>query len=260
MKHIRYIVCHPSKIALFYKDSALKVLLFFLLFVSILIGTMAAKTFTNQFFSNDDIDYIISLVDKNKDDINVSYKDYKLTGDSVAIKDTNYECYILTGDETKITNPGLIMFLREDSANVYYGYRLIGNIEYKNIGSNYQYLITNVRANNNIDRYNFRCFFHDLLSVSNTGYALTVFLSNIISLFQYYLIFSIIVLFVYSYFINPTISVNVRLKLLIYDSLVYFIVMFFTFAFQISFLQYDALFMPLIYCNVTFSHIIRVRR
>ena len=260
MKHLRYIVCHPSKIALFYKDSALKVFLFFALFASMLIGVLAAQTFTARYFDNDDIDYIISLFDKQKEEINIEYSNYKITGDPVAIKDTNFECYIMTGDETRLDKSCLIMFLKEDNVNIYYGYRLIGKIEYKNIGYDYHFNVSNVRNGINIDKYNFRCFFYDLLMVGNTGYAFTVFLSNILGAFQYYLIFALVIMFIYSYFINPSISAGVRLKLIVYDSLVYFVVMFFTFAFQISFLQYVALFIPLIYCNVTFSHIIRVRR
>jgi len=255
MRHIRFITCHPSKIGMFHKDNPFVVFLYFVLFASILIGTLAVRNYNTNYFSNEDIDYVITTIEKNEV-VNCEYKDYKITGAKTSIKNALIEIRVL--NEDKIDNSGLIINLKESSAELYYNYIKISNVEYKNMDSGCSFTFKEVK--NNTNNYNFRYFMNYLFINSNTGYASNVFLNNVLTAFMYYLIFGIVAVFIYSYFTNPYIVVNKRAKLVIYDSLIYFFVMTFTVIINVSFLQYVALFLPIVYCNFTFTHIIRVRK
>ena len=259
MRHLRYITCHPSRIGLFHKDHPLVILLFFLLFSSILLGTIALKVFNTNYFSNGDIDYVQSTVVKYDSTLNIEYKDYKITGESVLIKKSPLELRILP-TESKVDNNGLIMLLGTESAEIYYSYIKIGSVKYSDIPNNYSFTLAGVKSGDSASTYNFRCFMDYMFTKSNTGYAVNVFVNETLNVLFYYFIFAIIAILVYSFFANSQISFGIRAKLVIYDSLIYFVIMFFTIAFDISFLQYVAIFLPAIFCNLTFTHIIKVRK
>ncbi len=260
MQRLKNIICHPSRIGLYHKDSPLMIILYLFLFLSFMVGMLALKTFNTDYFDYSDAEYVISLVESDKKEITTKYENGKLTGDMLTVKDEGIELYFLTGMTiNKITNSGMIVLLEEDNAKVYYKYSYMGTIEYKNLDSNMKFSINGIRSFNSDDIYNFRAFLYITFTSINTSYAKNVFITNIVRILEYYLIFAILVLMVFSYFINPGIRLDVRAKLGIYDSLIYFIIMFLSFAFEAQFLQYVALIIPIIYCNVTFSHIIRVK-
>ena len=257
MRHIRFIICHPSKIGMFHKDNPFVVFLCFLLFASLLIGTLAIRNYNTRYFSNDDIDYVITTIEKNNA-VNCEYKDFKITGEKASIKNSPLEIRILNDD--KIDNSGLIIKLNENSAELYYNYIKISNIEYKYMDTNCSFTFTEVKNNTNNSNYNFRYFMNYIFINSNVGYASNVFINNILTGLLFYVIFGVVTVLIYSFFANPNISLSKRAKLVIYDSLIYFVVMTFTVIFNASFLLYVAMFLPIIYCNFTFTHIIRVRK
>lgn len=261
MQKFKNILCHPSRIGLYHKDSPLIVIVYLFLFLCFLIGILAIKTYNTDYFDYSDSNYIVSVICANKNESNIEYKDHKLTGNSFIIADTNFECYFLANTDIKnVKNSGLIFIMNEDNMDIYYSYKLLKNIKYSDISTDYSFSIANVRANKTNDLYSIKGFYDYSFKNINNSYATGVFFSNILSILQYYFIFSVLVLALYSYFINPAIQFGVRAKLVIYDSLIYFIVMFLSVVFEASFLQYVALIFPLIYCSMTFAHILRVKR
>ena len=261
MQRLKNILCHPSRIGLYHKDSPLMVIGYLVLFLGFLIGMLALKTYNTNYFDYSDSNYVTSLIYNNKNETTIEYKDHKLSGSSFVVTSDTFECYFLSGISiNNIKNNGMIFIMNENDVNVYYRFRLLKTINYSDISTDYSFSINDVRKNDSNALFNIKGFYDCIFKSVDKSYASSVFLTNILSILQYYFIFSVLVLSVYSYFINPSISFGVRTKLVIYDSLVYFFVMFFMLAFEINFLQYVALIIPLIYCSVTFAHILRVRK
>lgn len=261
MQRLKNVICHPSRIGLYHKDNISIVLLYLFLFIAFLLGFLAIKAYNTTYFDNTDMDYIITLVENNKKEVNTEYKDHKLSGESLVVSSSSLECYFLpTIDINSVKTSEFVIFLKEDGYSMYYGYRLLSSGKYADIEADYSFTIANVRANDSKSVFSFKGLLDYVFTKSNSGYATHVFLVNMLQIFQYYFIFSVLVMAVYSYFINPGIAMGKRSKLVIYDSLIYFIVMFFTIAFEFQYLQYAAIILPFIYCSFTFSHIIRVRK
>lgn len=258
MKHLRYILIHPSKIGLFHKDNFIVVILCFILFSALLLGALALKVFNTSYFNNQDYDYVINLVEQNGKNKNTEYANFNFHGEAITIKDSSFECYILTGDENSIKNSGLNLFFKNTEVSVFYHFRLLGRFNYTELGKDISFKVNELNISN--ENYNFRILLDFIFTNVNRAYASTVYLSNVLSIYQYYLIFCLVVSLIYSYFSNPSIKFDVRSKLVIYDSLIYFFILFFMVSFDIGFLQYVAIFFPIIYCGITFSHIIRVQR
>ncbi len=259
MKHLRYITCHPSRIGLFHKDHPLVVFFFFIIFACLAFGALALRDFNTQYFGSSDIDYIVQTVVKDQTNTNIEYKDHKLTGDIALYKNNPLEIRVLSTDK-KVDNSGLIIYMNENTTQVYYNYIQIGNIKYSDIPNDYSFTFAGVKDNNRTELYNFRCFIDYILLISNTGYAANMYLSNTLNVLLYYFIFAIVAVLIYSFFTNSQIAMGVRSKLIIYDSLIYFVIIFFTVCLNVSFLQYVAFFVPLLFCRSTFSHIIKVRK
>ncbi|MBR6072425.1 MAG: hypothetical protein IKP77_06335 [Acholeplasmatales bacterium] len=261
MQRFKNVICHPSRIGLYHKDSPLMVLVYLVLFLGFLIGMLAVKTYNTDYFDYSDSSYVVSLICNNKNETTCEYKNHKLIGSSFVVTDSEFECYFLSGVSIEnIKNSGIVFIMNENDMKVYYGYGLLKSINYSDIDSDYSFSINDVRNNESSAIFNIKGFYNYVFNSINLNYANNVFIGNILSILRYYLIFSVLVLAVYSYFINPSIAMGVRAKLVIYDSLVYFIVMFFMIVFEAKFLQYVALIFPLIYCSMTFSHILRVRK
>lgn len=261
MQKFKNILCHPSRVGLYHKDSFLVVLIYLVLYLGVLIGILAVKTYNTTYFDYSDVSYITNMIEYDKSENNVEYKDYKLTGKEIIIKSSNFECYILGNtDINKIQNNGMIFFMKEDSISVYYAYSHLKTISYTDIKANYSFNTANIKNHDSKELYQLTGFFDYVLTDINTKYATHTFITNIVRILEYYFIFAVAIMAVFSFFINPDIRFDVRAKLVIYDSLIYFLIMGITILYNFSYLQYFAIICPLIYCATTFSHIMRVRK
>ena len=259
MKHLRYITCHPSRIGLFHKDHPLVVFFFFILFAALAFGALALKDFNTSYFGSGDIDFVVSTVVRDETNLNIEYKNHTLTGDTALLTNKPLEVRVLASDK-KVDNNGLIIYLNENTAKVYYNYIQIGNIKYTDIQNDYAFTFAGVKENNRAHMYNFRGFIDYIFLASNLGYAANTYISDILNMLLFYFIFAIVAVLIYSFFTNSQIAMGVRSKLIIYDSLIYFVIMFFAICLNLVFLQYVAFFVPVVFCRSTFLHIIKVRK
>lgn len=264
LERLRIILAHPTRIGLFFKDKIyipiLFVLTMFFLFVSVdSIYNVNTKQFNYSQAKSFNVLVQNTLNEKKEvPSLNMSFDSStnKITGDNHVFIG---ESIILAVNSTNTysRNGYISVNLRENSADLYEGFIKLGTIEYKSIEAA-GFTFTNVQKGDLKDNLYFTEFIFKLFSKVNTNQAILHVLDNSLTCLIFFvgvLIFCLID----SYFLNPPIEMKVRGKLVIYDSFPYLFVMLLAALFRASWLQYVALAIPVLYVNLTFSHIKKIR-
>ena len=256
------ILCHPSRIGLYIKDKIYVVIIMFISFVALFMGVMALKVYPQDYYSLESAENISFAVSKSNIIPTIKYENKKIVGDKpyMVIMDDFSACFLPENYSTnnEITKRSLNMAFYEDHVDIYYGSRLSNTIKYEEVNVS-DFDFNNVYKGVTKDRINFEEFVFHFLDSTELHFKNTVYLQNSLIAIGYYAI-SLFVSALFSFYVNSGIAMKVRWKLLIYDSLVYFFVMIFSIVFAYGFIEYIALVLPLIYSNITFRHIIRVRK
>ncbi len=253
-------LCHPKWIGKYNKDKASIVFLTFMIFFLLYLIVFGVRCYTEQQFNESAYRSVASAMIR-QDELDNIYQDHKLIGTPTTIKEDGFLVYILPEDDKAVKETGLFNFsvqmvLYADKAEVYYGIMRLSSIDYKDIDCP-NFDMKQISLNNDEDIYYFKIFIAAVLNSSNVAFQTMNFVNGAISSLFYYLIIVLCACF-YATFINPTIDKPIRIKLVFYDSLIYFVVNLFASLFNFGWLTYVAIVFPLIYVTITFRHIVKV--
>ena len=251
------ICCHPSRIVFYFKDKVFVVLIHLLVFMSMAVGVTAALAYSGNYINRSASEGIARTIFESNKVKDAEYKDYKLTGDSSVITYEAYKIYINRTKDTTTTY--FVLEFHENTVSGYFGNELLFTEEYKSLPKNYEFKLFDLKNGTNDKRYDFVNFMDTYLTKFEPYYETQVFLGGIIEIAQFYAIL-LVVLFIFTYLVNPTIKFEVRARLLIYDSLIFFFIFSLAYIFNLEFLKYLAVIVSTIYANITFRHIIRVNK
>ena len=251
------IICHPSQIVLYFNDKVYKIILWLLSFLIIIVGIIVAYSFKIGDYDYTLTDGVINTITLKEEALDIKYNDSKLTGTSYAIKGDGVYIYFCKSDFVH-NDYGLVMNFKEDHVDIYY--RLFSKVSFNYSDSGVaNFSFEDIKYNRNSARIYFESLFNQAQTKIAKEKQLMFVLDNGLNLLMMYALalgFSI----VFSLFINPLIKFPHRLRICVYDSLIYLIFMVFVLMIQVSWLQYVALVLPLIYTNISFRKIVVIKR
>ena len=256
MQKLINLICHPSRIVLYFNDKVYKIIIWLLGFLIALFGIIAGLTFTDKqydaYFSQSVTDVIVS-----KDSSNIVFKDSKLSGNAYQIKGNGIYIYFSKSDFAH-NDYGLVMNFKEEAVDIYYRFFGKKTINYKDMNIK-DFTFDDVKHNNN----QARIYFEDLIGQSvdsiNKEASFMAFFDNVTNVLIMYTALTLIAV-VFSLFINPQVQFRHRIRICLYDSIIYLVMMMFTLMFQIAWLQYVAMVLPIFYCNISFRSIIVIKK
>ena len=253
------VMVHPSRIATYFKDKVYTVIIHLLVALSLCIGTIALLAFNQNYFTRSFADDFIPLVQQSNNVYDIEYKDDTMTGTRISIEYGNFVVYLSNNNYTKNDLGKYVLVFGQTGVSGYYNNKLQFTEKYSDFGVRYSFELENVRNGSVDDQVVFADLLAEAFDNFENVYALNVFVNEIEMLLMTTAIAFAIMLF-YSYLINPTIKAPVRLKLTVYDLLIFFFVYTMYEIIQISLLQYVAYVIPVLYTSITFRHIIRISR
>lgn len=261
---LRIILAHPTRIGLFFKDKIYIPILFVLTMFFLFVSVDSIYNVNTKQFNYSQAKAFNTLVQntlnekKEVPSLNMSFDSStdKITGDNHVFIGENIVLAV-NSPNTYSRNGYICVNLRENGADLYEGFVKIGYVEYKTIEAT-SFTFSNVQSGTLADNLHFTEFIYKLFSNINTNQAILHVLDNSMTCFIFF-IGVLIFCLIDSYFLNPPIEMKVRIRLVIYDAFPYLFVMLLSALFRASWLQYVALAIPIIYVNLTFSHIKKIR-
>lgn len=251
-------LCHPKWIGSYHKDKVGIIILTIIFFFSLYLIVFGVRSYTTEQFNEDAYRSVASAVVR-QEKVEAIYQNAQLKGNTYTIEDDGFTLMILPKNEeslNKSLSNKVLIALYEDYADIYLGSFKLSSIEYKAIQS-VQFDMNMLCQNQSKDIYYFKLFIADVLNSATVVLQTIDFVEGALSSLFYYLIIVLCASF-YSWVINPTIDKNIRVKLVFYDGLIYFIVNMFACLFNWGWLTYVAVLFPLIYVTITFRHIVKV--
>ena len=257
MQKLMNLICHPTRIVLYFNDKAYKIIIWLLSFI-ILVGTILASfAFTTKAY---DVDFGESLAKymASKETVpNLKYEDGKMSGSEYSIKSNGIYIYFIKNDFAH-NDYGLVMNFKEEQVDIYYRYFGKKTVYYKDINTK-NFTFEDVKKDQNLARIYFSEFIFQAVDKINLEASFLTFVDNMINVLSM-LGAVILISVVFSFLINPQIQFRHRIRICAYDSIIYLVMMIFTLMFQISWLQYVALVLPLFYCNRSFRSIVVIKK
>lgn len=253
------IFCHPSHIVFYYKDKIYVLIIHLLAFAAMAVGVTAALSYTDYYISREDGEAFSKAIFESKQVAEIEYNDYKLTGEQATISAGVFRIYFNMEQPTKYSSSEFVVVLGQEKARGYSGTKLVYEMEYKNLSSNYSFKLSDLKSGKNEKEIEFVDFISVYLRGFEHEYATQTFLGGLRLILEFYGIL-LIAMFIFTYLINPTIKFEVRARLMIYDSLIFFFIFSLAFIFNVEFLEYLAFAIALFYSSITFRHIIRINK
>ena len=261
---IKTSLCHPKYIGLFFKNKLYKIILIVFLFFAVFSGSIITKCLLTDQFGTDQAFQVQKIIQYSSDndgvkptvDIKFDSQTNKITGKTMVFKSDD-AVISFRNDATIIAQNALSINLFEDGYVIYYGYYKLGSGNYNN-----EYLksfdISKIQSGDALNSSNFRDFLVIIFDNVQISQALVISFQSIISNFVYYILLILFCL-LSAYFFNPTIELKIRFKLVLLDSLSYFYWYLIAILTGLSFIEYIAFIVPLLFTTITFAHIKRVR-
>ena len=247
---------HPSRIGLFVKDKIWMPLIHILIMLAIFTSMLAVRSFTIDYFSGTTSKTLVDIVENSKNNLDIKFENNKLTGTQVRFETEEYFVYFLNKPTGNFSTICQIVF-EEDSVTFRY-YLESKTVKYEDLKYDLAFDFKNIKKHDQVDRMRFMVFVDKVFTNFNFNYQRAIFIMNFIfSLIIIGAAFGLCVLF--SYFTNPPIDKDIRVKLCMYDTLVFFFPLFFSIALATNWIMYLGLILPVIYARITFSHIMKVR-
>jgi len=257
LKRIMNCICHPRLLGLYYKDSALRVIGALLCVFVVFMGLSVGIATNTEHFTYDDTKIITNLVIHNEEaNIEFDSRTSTITGTSVKMESDSFIIDFLSTENYSKSSKMVFRFNAKEMDFIYQGF-VIGSYNYSDYDVD-DFNLLLVQAGEISNTLDFQDLLYEIFSDINPNYSIIVIISDAMICLVYYFIVLAVALAA-SYFRNPDIAFKVRAKLCLYSTLVYFVVMIFGFLYSARWLQYVALFLPIVYTNITFSRIIRVK-
>ena len=246
----------PSRIGLYMKDKIWMPIVHMLIMLILGATLLAVRSFTMDYFSSSTRYTITKSIQSVKKEMNIKYVDNKLIGGNVILNLDDY--FISFNGETKSpTMTKISVYFTEDKVRIEYLFER-KTINYSDLNFNESFDLELVRNNNIESSMNFGIFIDKIFNNFNTNYQRAIFIGDVL----YSVLFlgvCLILSLVSSYFSNPPIDMPIRIRLCMYDTLIYFIPVYFSFALGINWILYIGLALSYIYTKITFSRIRKVR-
>lgn len=246
---------HPSRIVLSFRDRVWQPISVVLGFFILLLFVEGMIALNSTYFDRGLCNQVMTVVTTIEDESNLIYKDNKLSGNPVKIENSDISVGFLVED-LKYNN-GLMFNFYEDKVDVFYQREAIGSFSYSEFDG--EFSVKNIQDGVVADRVIFSDLIYASLEYLNNSLRLNTFMSTL-GLLSLYTIGLLGLLILYSFLVNPGIKMNVRWKLCCYTLPIFYVLLFFSEAFNLYYLQFVALFMPFVYCKIAFNHIVRVRK
>lgn len=256
---IRICICHPKLIGLYYKDSFLKIFSYILCLFCLFVGVCAVISYNTDHFTYEDTKPVVKLLilgsSEKKSDVVYDKEKSALTGTPVSYEADGFVVDFLT-DSSYASSKKLVFCFKAETAEVLYNGFVLGRFTYEQLSAE-SFSVAEIQTGQIRDTVRFQDMTDILLNKANSPYG-TFYLMEGISIGIIYFLIMFIIALAFSYFMNPTIAGKIRVKLTLYSISIFYVVMLFSLLFNASWLQYAALILPLIYSNITFSHIVRI--
>ncbi len=264
LKRIKTSLSHPKYVGLFFKDKFHNVILLIILFFAVFSASIFTKCMLTDQFGIDQAIAVEQMIQYstdslgNKPSVTIIYDadNKKFNGESMLFSSEDANISFLPTNVNVSQNKLCVSFF-EDNYVIYYGLYKLGSYSYDNTDLK-SFNISNVQKGDTSDCINFRNFL--IYSFDKVQYqqATLISVQSIISTLVYYFILIVFCL-IAAYLINPAIEFKIRLKLVLYDSLSYFYWYFIALLLSITWIEYIALLVPVIFTNITFAHIRRIK-
>lgn len=257
-ERLRNSFCHPRLLGLYYKDKIIKpIILVICSFIMFMIFSVIIALNTEH-LKYDDTKIVSDLISRsNSADVEFDSRTSSFSGNPVKFESNTFVVDFLSVENYAESEKMVMRFNAKNMDFIYNGY-VLGTYTYSNynIESFSIKLLQKGEMRNTIE---FQNLLYDLFLDINKDYSKIIIANDAVVCFGYYIIILIVAL-VISYFNNPEIQGRIRVKLCMYSTLVYFLVMIIAIIYSAQWLQYVALGLPLIFTNITFSRIIRVKK
>lgn len=255
---IRICLCHPSKIAMFFRDKALTIALYILGLFALFVSISALRAYTTDYFNYSDTKSITNLVlEQNSGDAVYDSNTHTLTGTAVKYEASDFILDVLLSEGYANVDK-LVFKMKETSVDVVFMGYLVSSYTYEELQPK-NFTFAGILNADTVEIINFQSLMNTLLDKVNINYSHYEFIQSIYIAVSYFAVI-LIVGCLSSYFINPKIDWKTRVKLCLYSSGVFFMVMIFAVLLNYVWIQYLAMILPLIYTNITFSHIIKISK
>lgn len=256
---IKDLIIHPKRIGLYYKDSFLKIFLYLAALFIILSGVTIIVCYNTAYFNHTHSKDISSAVIQ-MDDSNILYDSNTstLSGNSISCEFDDKIIYFLANEAQIKRSNKMIFNFKADRIELTFSSLKFASIEYKDIDIK-DFSLKGVQEFNDAEIIKFEEFMDVVFQRANKGYAVfTSFDTITMNLMLYGIV--VLVGLLSAWFRKPEINSTVRFKLVLYSTSVYFIVMLLSVLYSATWIQYVAMGLPIIYCNITFSRIVKVVR
>ena len=253
------IICHPSRVGLYFKDKIHIIILYVTILLGLVIGVFALDNLykPNSFDRKTSIsvaDMIITSFEGTKD---VTIKDGVLEGDAEIIG-SRMSFYFNREGFDKKENDFVIVFKETNAIGYFEGVKVF-DVKYEDeCNLNYEFSFFEIKNMNTNDKISFVEFLTPIMENYEKAYSTYVFLTNLGTIILFYGLL-IVVLFIFTYLSNPTINKKIRFKLVFYNSITFLILSIFSVLLNQSWLIYAGIVLSVFYSNITFSHIIKVK-
>lgn len=257
LERIKSIICHPRYIGKYHNDKVWKILLYVFIFLVLYLAVFGVRTFTENPLGEEANTIIISdVISLQRYNVKYDSNTHLLTGEETTIVKESYGLYVLPQTEVKVSPFSVNIIMKEDKAFICQGAKVVSEIKYSDIAVG-DFTFEGLSKNNPTDIYNFRVYLYLILESSFTYYRTLNFVQGAVEAIGMYALMFLLA-FIFAKLINPTIEGKVRAKLVMYDTIIYFVVAILTCLFNVAGLIYVAYSLPIIYTSITFRHIVRV--
>ncbi len=253
------IFCHPSRIVMYYKDKIYVVLIHLIAFIAMAIGVTAALSYSGYYITRSDGEAFSKVIFESSKTADVEYKEYKMTGEQTSVSAGVFKIYFNMESPKEYSDTAFVISFGNEKARGYYGTKSIFEKSYTELKNDYSFTLEDIKKGTNDKEIQFVDFISTYLRGFEHEYATQKFIGGSLEIAQFYGIL-LVALFIFTYLINPTIKFEVRARLMIYDSLIFFFVFSLAYIFNAIFLEYVAFALALFYSSITFRHIIRINR
>ena len=256
LQRIIDIICHPSRIGLYHKDKWWVVFIHLVVMIALMAISCTLSAMNTSYFSSEDTKLIYSLV-RDADESNLSYIDKRLEGNTLVVTSADFDAVFLGDGTIPKDSSKMTMHFNEEDINIYLGSMLLNNYKYANSYAN-SFSFKNLQEGVLKDRLAFEELIHGALMSVNSTYLRMDIISGILSFILSY-IFVLLIVYAFSYMSKPDISWPIRLRICVYSTLIYFLLLIFRFSFNIRLFEFLAYILPVFYTNIAFSRIIKVK-
>lgn len=255
---IKICLCHPKYIGVYFKDNLWKPLLSVFIGFVIMFFVLGILCSNTTFFEHSDVKSITNtLYYQEECDSIYDSNTKKMTGSSKLYKGEDFIVGFFQ-DKVEIDLYNYYINFSEKYIDLYvYGVK-IGKIEYEKVIDK-SFSMSNVQKGKLTDTFIFEEMIENVFLEVEGNQKIVSFFSNAISIVIYYLVV-LVTVFIFSYYVNPSIEGKIRIRLCLYDTLIFFVIVSLSFMFRAMWLQYISMIVPAIFSFITFSHIIKIEK